>query len=102
MIDQLKSIGIEKGKAFTPDVATQEALKAAALEARAWLDLQYEAVFTPPFNEGSHWALPASPAVVEGMSTNLQSPTPIPWTVAASAIPWPISAPSIWARASSI
>ena len=33
MIDQLKSIGIEKGKPFNPDTATQDILKRAVLEA---------------------------------------------------------------------
>src|SRR5882672_9438585 len=66
MIDQLKSIGIEKGKPFRPDPKTQEILEDAAREAHAWLDAGYEGLFSPPFNEGCHWALPASPAVVEG------------------------------------
>ncbi|HET9607695.1 MAG TPA: DUF1214 domain-containing protein, partial [Nitrospira sp.] len=29
--------------------------------------MQYEKTFVPPFNEGNHWAVPASPEVVEGM-----------------------------------
>jgi hypothetical protein len=70
MIDQLKSIGIEKGKPFNPDAKTREILKEAAREARAWLDDRYEAVFSPPYYEGSHWALPVSPEVVEGMATS--------------------------------
>ena len=59
MIDQLKTIGIEKGKPFNPDAKTQKILNDAAREAHAWLDLKYEGHFAPPFNEGSHWALPA-------------------------------------------
>jgi hypothetical protein len=47
MIDQLKSIGIEKGKPFSPDEATKGILNAAAREARAWLDLKYETMFRP-------------------------------------------------------
>ena len=78
MIDQLKSIGIEKGKPFNPDARTQKLLGDAVHEARAWLDVQYERLFTPPFNEGSHWALPASPAVVEGMQTNFAKPDAYP------------------------
>lgn len=78
MIDQLKSIGIEKGKPFNPDAKTQKILNDAAREAHAWLDMQYEAVFSPPFNEGSHWALPASPAVAEGMETNFAKPDAYP------------------------
>ena len=63
MIDQLKSIGIEKGKPFNPDAATQEILKQAVLEAHAWFQPHYENVFVPPFNEGTHWNLPASRGV---------------------------------------
>ena len=66
MIDQLKTIGIEKGKPFQPDEKTRKILTDAAREAHAWLDLKYEGVFSPPFNEGTHWALPASPGVAEG------------------------------------
>jgi len=69
MIDPLKSIGIEQGKPFSPDAATKAILEEAAREAHAWLELKYQGVFEPPFNEGSHWALPASPAVVEAMQT---------------------------------
>jgi len=78
MIDQLKSIGIEQGKSFKPDAKTQEILNDAACEAHAWLDVQYEGVFSPPFNEGSHWALPASPDVVEGMQTLFAKPGAYP------------------------
>src|SRR5882672_12496089 len=78
MIDQLKSLGIEKGKTFNPDSKTQGILEEAAREARAWLDVQYECIFSPPFNEGSHWALPASPAVVEAMQTNFAKPDAYP------------------------
>ena len=57
MIDQLKTIGIEKGKPFNPDADTQKILNDAAREAHAWLDLKYETIFTTPFNEGTHWAV---------------------------------------------
>jgi hypothetical protein len=78
MIDMLKSIGIEKGKSFAPDATTQKILNDAAGEAQAWIDVQYEGLFSPPFNEGSHWALPASPAVVEGMETDFAKPDAYP------------------------
>ncbi len=78
MIDQLKTIGIEKGRPFSPDTATQKILNDAAREAHAWLDLKYETVFTPPFNEGTHWALPALPGVSEGMMTNFAKPDAYP------------------------
>jgi hypothetical protein len=70
MIDQLKSLGIEKGKAFKPDAAMQQLLNEAAREAHAWIDLRYEQQFIPPYYEGTHWALPADSSVVEGLQTN--------------------------------
>jgi hypothetical protein len=78
IIEQLKAIGIEKGKPFKPDAGTQKILNDAAREAHAWLDLKYETVFTPPFNEGTHWALPALPGVTEGMMTNFANPDAYP------------------------
>jgi hypothetical protein len=67
MIDILKSVGIEKGKPFHPDTPTKVILEGCAKEARALIERQYENSFLPPFNEGQHWALPVSPAVLEGM-----------------------------------
>lgn len=78
MIDSLKTIGIAKGIPFNPDSKTREILSDAAQEAHAWLELKYEKVFTPPFNEGSHWALPASPEVAEGIMTNFANPDAYP------------------------
>ena len=70
MIDPLRTIGIEKGKPFNPDAATQEVLAAGAREARAWLDEGYEALFSPPYFEGTRWALPVSQTFVQGIQTN--------------------------------
>jgi hypothetical protein len=78
MIDMLKSVGIEQGKPFASDAETQKILTAAAGEAHAWLDLKYKAAFLPPFNPGSQWALPASPEVIEGMSTDFAKPSSYP------------------------
>jgi hypothetical protein len=77
-IDTLKSIGIEKSKPFLPDAKTQEILKDAAREAKTWIDINYEAIFTQPFNEGTHWALPASQEVAEGMPTAFAKPGSYP------------------------
>jgi hypothetical protein len=64
MINQLKSIGIEKGKPFNPDAKTQEILSAAAREAKAWLAQLYDAdSVVPAFYEGRYWRLPAHPDV---------------------------------------
>jgi hypothetical protein len=78
MIDTLKSIGIEKGKPFTPDASAQSLLTQAAKDAHAWLNAKYETVFSPPYFEGTHWALPALPEVIEGMSTDFANPDRYP------------------------
>lgn len=54
MIDQLRTLGIEKGKTFNPDQKTQDILNAAAREAHAWLSAQYDAGF-PVMNPGIRW-----------------------------------------------
>ena len=82
MIDQLKSLGIEKGKPFSPDPKTKEILEGGAREANAWLDARLETLFSPPYFEATHWALPASSEVVaevvEGMSTGFAKPDTYP------------------------
>ena len=78
MIDQLKSIGIEKGKPFNPDPRTQDVLNDAAREAHAWLVARYEASFLLPYYEGSHWALPGSRELLEGQATFFAKPNVYP------------------------
>jgi hypothetical protein len=78
MIDPLRSIGIEKGKPFKPDRATQSVLNAAAIEAHAWLESLYTTVFSQPFFPKTHWALPALPGVMEGMTTSFADPNAYP------------------------
>jgi hypothetical protein len=68
MIDQLKTIGIEKGKPFSPDARTTAILNSAAAEARDFLDQMYDAGF-PPFFPGARWAVPAFPALVRAGSS---------------------------------
>jgi hypothetical protein len=80
MIEMLKSLGIEKGKPFAPDDKLKAIFDEAAREARAVLDQRYEALFVPPFNEGMHWAVPASKEVIEGMGTAFASPDSYPVT----------------------
>jgi len=79
MIDRLKSIGIEKGKPFDPDPKAREVLKGAAHEAQAWLEDKYETTFfPPPYYEGSHWTVPASPEVIKGQQTAFADPDSYP------------------------
>lgn len=72
MIDQLKTIGIEKGKPFQPDTRTKEILNAAIQDAHVLIDKKYEAIFTPAFYDGTHWALPASQDVVKAIMANYE------------------------------
>jgi hypothetical protein len=78
MIDQLKSIGIEKGKPFDPDPAAQEILNNAAREAHAWLVARYEASFSSPFYQDRHWARPGSSELLEGQATFFARPNVYP------------------------
>jgi hypothetical protein len=73
MIDQLRTIGIEKGKAFAPDDATKQALEAGVEEAKALLAVRYDAGF-PVFFDGTHWTMPTLPETIEGQSTTYANP----------------------------
>jgi hypothetical protein len=64
MIDPLKSIGIERGKPFSPDARRKELLTAAAHEAKALLEEHYDRGF-PPYFPGSRWSLPMPPDLVD-------------------------------------
>jgi hypothetical protein len=77
MIDQLKSIGIEKGKPFSPDETTQRLLNTGAGEAHAWLDLKYETMFSP-YYEGRQWVFPISPDVIGGLQSQFANPDSYP------------------------
>ena len=78
MIDQLRSIGIEKGKPFDPDVKTRALLKYAILEAHAYMDSRYDDVFKPPFYEEAHWALPAPQELIAGIESFYTQPQSYP------------------------
>src|SRR3984885_11920496 len=77
MIDQLRSIGIEKGKPFSPDEATKNILNVAAREAHAWLDLKYQTMFAP-YYEGRRWVFPIAPEVIKGLQTQFENPDSYP------------------------
>jgi hypothetical protein len=73
MIDQLRSIGVEKGRPFAPDETTKKALEAGVAEAKALLAARYDAGF-PVFFEGTHWTMPTSPETIEGQATDYADP----------------------------
>jgi hypothetical protein len=68
MIDQLRSIGIEKGKPFNPDARIQPILTAAIGDAKLLLEQRYDAGF-PVFYPGTHWTMPALTEGIEGQGT---------------------------------
>jgi hypothetical protein len=77
MIDPLRSLGIEKGKSFNPDDATKLILNDAAAEAHALLEMRYEALFSPYF-DNSRWAMPASPEYLKNAPTSFADPDSYP------------------------
>ncbi len=59
MIDTLRSLGIEKGKPFSPDAAMTTAFNEAGKKAHAYMEGKYyELVTNGPFNAGIRWSFP--------------------------------------------
>src|SRR6516162_6113032 len=77
MIEKLQALGVEKGKPFKPDAATEKVLDAAVKEAGAWLEMKYDAGL-PPFWEGGRWTLPAYPRLIEAMQNGFSDPNQYP------------------------
>ncbi|MBY5406604.1 DUF1254 domain-containing protein [Rhizobium leguminosarum] len=73
MIDQLKSLGIEKSRAFAPDEGTKAILQDAAVEARELLDHRYDQGY-PPFYPNGRWAVPAFGDLVKAGSSGYAEP----------------------------
>jgi hypothetical protein len=78
MIDMLKSIGIEKGKPFSPDESIKAILNSAASEAHAELERTYETLFAQSFYDGSRWALPVLPGFRESAPAGYSDPDAYP------------------------
>ncbi|KXG87565.1 DUF1254 domain-containing protein [Agrobacterium bohemicum] len=64
MIDQLKSLGIEKGEAFLPSASVTTHLEAGVKEGQEWLEGRYESGQIP-FYDGSRWNFAGSPELVK-------------------------------------
>ena len=77
MIDQIRSVGIEKAKPFQPDAPTQALLNAGAADAHTWLEALYSPGFAP-FYPGGHWGPPAVPVFVEATQSGYASPDSYP------------------------
>jgi hypothetical protein len=77
MIDQLRSLGIEKGKPFAPTAETRQALTAGIREAQMSLAARYDAGL-PPFFEGTHWSFPAPPELIQAAAESFAAPNSYP------------------------
>lgn len=69
MIDQLASLGIEKGKPFQPTDQLKSIFNSAAQDARAFLYAKYDAGFPPFFSPSSRWTFPSYPDLVKAASS---------------------------------
>jgi hypothetical protein len=78
MIDQLKSIGIEKGKPFNPSEATKATLATAARDAHALLEAKYDGGLPPFFSPASRWTYPAPPDLIKVMQDSYADPNLYP------------------------
>ncbi len=77
MIDQLRSLGIEKGKPYQPDASMEKALDASARQAHAELAARYDAGFYRMVPE-YRWFPAAMPEVVRAVSTGYGNPDEYP------------------------
>ena len=77
MIDQLRTLGIEKGKPFAPTAETKQALAAGIREAHLVLAARYDAGL-PPFFDGTHWTFPAPPELVQAAAARFAEPNSYP------------------------
>jgi hypothetical protein len=77
MIDQLRALGIEKGKPFAPTAEAREALRAGIREAHMELAAKYDAGLAP-FFEGTHWTFPAPPELIEAAQKEYAEPDTYP------------------------
>ena len=77
MIDQLKTLGIEKGKSYEPDAKTTKQLEAGIHEAQQWLEAKYDTELIP-FYEKGRWNFPANPDLVKAAVASFDEPDAYP------------------------
>ena len=76
MIDQLKTIGIQRGKPFNPDTKTKQILNDAIQEAKAWFDSRYD--MFPAYYEGERWLFPVTEEMHQNIMSDWQTPDSFP------------------------
>lgn len=77
MIDQLRTLGIEKGKPYNPDARTEELLNTAAREAHAMMAQRYDEGF-PIINPGIRWFPAATPEMAKASESGYADPNSYP------------------------
>ncbi|MBY5798283.1 DUF1254 domain-containing protein [Rhizobium leguminosarum] len=77
MIDQLRSLGIEKGKTFYPTPAVAKQLEAGVKEGKEWLAEKYESGMIP-FYENSRWNFAGNPELVKSAQAGYDEPEAYP------------------------
>nr|WP_246091654.1 DUF1254 domain-containing protein [Rhizobium smilacinae] len=77
MVDQLATLGIVKGKPFSPSAGTRRQLKAGIDEARQWLQWKYDHELVPFYDKGS-WNYPANPVLVKAAAASFDEPAAYP------------------------
>lgn len=77
MVDQLKSLAIEKGKPFNPDARTKAGMESGIREAQQLLAARYDAGL-PPFFDGGRWTVPALPELVRAAQSSFNDPDAYP------------------------
>lgn len=78
MIDQLRALGIEKGKPYQPDAKTKAILDSGIKEAHALLAAKYDAGLPPFFSETSRWTAPIFPELAKAASAGFAEPSAYP------------------------
>jgi hypothetical protein len=78
MIDQLASIGIEKGKPFQPSDQLKATLNSAAKDAHDSLYAMYDAGFPPFFSANSRWLFPGYPELANAYTLAYADPDHYP------------------------
>ncbi|TCA18533.1 DUF1254 domain-containing protein [Rhizobium leguminosarum bv. viciae] len=77
MIDQLRSLGIEKGKPFSPTPTVAKQLDAGMKEGKEWLAEKYDSGLVP-FYENSRWNFAGSPELVKSAQAGYDEPEAYP------------------------
>ncbi len=98
MIDQLKSLGIEKGKPFMPDQHVKSLLTVGIKEARRFWR-RNTMPGSPFFTDKSRWTFPAYPDLIKAAQFNFDEPDAYPVDHRGVAYSYAYIGTSGWAQA---